>query len=136
MKRPLLFGYQLLIGLSDGCTGALLLFAPAMTLRLMGVHAPADVLAFVSFIGAFVLSTGLACLYGARLARQSNVCAKLETVWLLTTFTRGLVAIFVSASIVSNAMEPAWATVAASDGVIALLQAIGLRRGWLRDAAS
>jgi hypothetical protein len=57
--------YQTLIGLSDTLTGALLIVAPEFTLRLMGLHAPSDALAYLSFIGAFVLSVGLACLYGA-----------------------------------------------------------------------
>ena len=65
MNRPILIGYQVLIGLSDTLTGALLIIAPEFALRLMGLHAPADALPFLSFIGAFVLSVGLTCLYGA-----------------------------------------------------------------------
>jgi hypothetical protein len=40
MNRPILIGYQLLIGLSDTMTGALLMIAPAFTLGLMRLHAP------------------------------------------------------------------------------------------------
>ena len=95
MNRPVLLAYQALIGLSDTLTGALLIIAPEFTLRLMGLHVPSDALPYVSFIGAFVLSVGLACLYGAIvMARRGSPCT-LEAVWLLTAITRASVAIFV-----------------------------------------
>jgi hypothetical protein len=56
MKRPLLVGYQLLIGLSDTLTGALLIVAPALTLRMMLLQAPSDALIYISFMGAFVFA--------------------------------------------------------------------------------
>ena len=88
MSRPILIGYQLLIGFSDAMTGALLIIAPVFALGLMRLRAPADALPFVSFIGAFVLSVGLACLYGAFvIARRGSPC-KLQVVWLLTAITR------------------------------------------------
>ena len=93
MNRPILLGYQLLIGLSDAVTGALLIIAPEFTLRLMGLHVPTDSLPFLSFIGAFVLSVGLACLYGALVIAHRGSPCKLEVVWLLTAITRGSVAI-------------------------------------------
>lgn len=128
--RRLLFGYQMLVGLSDASTGLLLIFKPALTMRLMGLQPAPDTLPFLSFIGAFVLSVGIACFYGASLASAP----KLEAVWLLTALTRGLVATFVAASILSGAMEPGWAKVGITDAALALVQAIGLQKGWLRDA--
>jgi hypothetical protein len=133
--RGLLLGYQLLTGLSDAVTGVLLLFAPTLTMRLMGLHAAPDTLPFLSYIGAFVLSVGLACLYGAQLTRRKGSGQKLEAVWLLTAITRGLVALFIVWKISSDALELGWATVAFSDGALALLQTIGLDRGWLNRAA-
>lgn len=134
MKRPLLLAYQLLIGLSDTFTGALLIVAPELTLRLMRLHAPAVALPYLSFIGAFVLSVGLACLYGAALmVRRSRVC-QLETVWLLTAISRGSVAVFVLSKLVSGSLETGWLTVALMDGACVLIQAIGLRKGWLCHA--
>lgn len=132
MKRTLLFTYQLLTGVSDTATGILLVIAPAFTLRLMGVHAPSDALPFLSYIGVFVLSVGIACLYGAVLARVANSFDRLAVVWLLTGITRGLVAIFIVAKVASGVLEPSWTTVAFTDGAFALLQAFGLARGWLR----
>ncbi|MDR3751527.1 MAG: hypothetical protein P4K94_08590 [Terracidiphilus sp.] len=135
MNRPILFGYQLLIGLSDTLTGALLISAPALTLGLMRLHVPADALPFLSFIGAFVLSVGLACIYGAWLTHRKASATKIEIVWLLTAITRGSVAIFVVAQVLSGTLEAGWLTVAVTDGACVLIQAVGLRKGWLRHAA-
>ncbi|MHB1020852.1 MAG: hypothetical protein ACYC46_11765 [Acidobacteriaceae bacterium] len=136
MKRRLLFGYQLVIGLSDTSTGMLLIVAPALTLHLMRLHVLAVNLPFLSFIGAFVLSVGIACLYGAWLATRPAFAPKLEVVWLLTAIARGCVAIFVAWSILCGTLEAGWATVAISDGVCALLQGIGLAKGWLAHVAA
>jgi len=129
MKRFVLPAYQIVTGLSDTSTGLLLLFAPGLTLRLMKVDAGAEALPFLSYVGVFVLSVGIACLYGASLIKTPE---KLEVVWLLTGITRGLVALFVIASIVSGTLEPGWSTVACTDGVLSVLQFIGLATGWLR----
>lgn len=135
MSRPILLTYQMLIGLSDTLTGALLIVAPEFTLRLMGLQAPADVLPYIGFIGAFVLSVGLACVYGALLMLRRGSQAKIETVWLLTAFTRASVAAFILTQIVARTLPPGWITVAMTDGACVTIQAIGLRRGWLRNVA-
>lgn len=134
-RRSILLTYQLLTGLSDTSTGLLLLAAPALTLHLMRLAAPAAALPYLSYIGAFVLSTGLACLYGALLTTRPHFTPKLETVWLLTALTRAIVALFVLAKVSTAALPTGWLTVAASDGALALIQLIGLSRGWLSDAA-
>ena len=131
-RRPLLLLYQLLLGASDTSTGLLLLFAPALTLRLMKLQPPpADALPYLSYIGAFVLSTGLACLYGALLATRPHSAPKLEAVWLLTAITRAAVALFVFTSIFNGTLASGWLTVALSDGAFALIQLTGLAQGWL-----
>ncbi len=132
MKRSLLTAYQFLTGLPDTSTGLLLIAAPALTLRLMKLHVLEDTTPFLSYIGVFVLSVGLACLYGALLAFKGDCAEKLEVVWLLTAITRGLVGIFVAVKVASGALEPGWWTVAVTDGAFALLQGIGLTKGWLR----
>jgi len=132
MKRGLLLVYHSLTGLSDSSTGVLLIVAPGTTLHMMRLHAPQDALPYLSYVGVFVLSVGIACLYGGGLlATRPVLVQKLEAVWLLTAITRGLVAIFVVAKIVSGSLESGWITVALTDGAFALLQAIGLARGWL-----
>jgi hypothetical protein len=135
MNRRILISYQLLIGFSDTITGVLLMVAPVFTMDLMRLHAPADALPYISFIGAFVLSVGLSCLYGARLMfRRASPCM-LKVVWLLTAITRASVAIFVLAQILSQTLELGWLTVAFMDGACVLFQAIGLRKGWLANVA-
>jgi hypothetical protein len=135
VNRPVLIGYQVLIGLSDTITGALLIISPEFALRLMRLHVPGDALPFLSFIGAFVFSVGLACFYGVLvIARRGSPC-KVGVVWLLTAFTRASVAIFIAAQILAHTLEAGWLTVAISDGACVLIQAIGLRRGWLVHVA-
>lgn len=135
MNRRTIIGYQLLIGLSDTSTGALLIVAPSFALRLMMIQAPADALVYLSFIGAFVLSVGIACLYGGLLAYKRCFDKSLEAVWLLTAFSRASVAVFVVAQIAAGTLSSGWLTVAAVDGTCVVIQAIGLRRGWLKSAA-
>jgi hypothetical protein len=48
---------------------------------------------------------------------------------------RSSVAIFVFTQILAGSLETGWLTVALFDAACALLQAIGLRKGWLLDAA-
>lgn len=135
MKRPLLFGYQLATGLLDTGTGVLLILTPAATIRLMGLHAVASAsLPFLSYIGTFVLATGLACLYGALLTTRLIFAQKLEVVWILTGITRACVSLFLIAKLASGTLETGWITVAATDGVIMALQALGLSKGWLANA--
>ena len=139
MKRNLLLAYQLLTGLSDTGTGLLLIFAPALTLRLMELHVAPAALPYLSYMGVFVLSVGIACFYGALLVnRPANAqqTPKLEVVWLLTAITRVLVAIFVVVKIISGGLESGWITVALTDGAFAALQFLGLTRGWLNDVAA
>jgi hypothetical protein len=59
----------------------------------------------------------------------------METVWVLTAFMRSSVAVFVGSQILSSALEPGWLTVAVIDAACVAIQAVGLRRGWLRNAA-
>jgi len=135
MNRSILIGYQLLIGLSDTMTGALLMTAPAFTLGMMRLHAPDSALVYLSFIGAFVLSVGLSCLYGSYLMIRRGSLCKLEVVWLLTAIIRASVSIFVITQILSHMLEAGWLTVAITDGACVLIQAIGLRKGWLAYVA-
>jgi hypothetical protein len=101
----------------------------------MRLNAPGDALPFLSFIGAFVFSVGLACLYGAWImARRGSPC-KLEVVWLLTAITRASVAIFVAGQILAHTLEAGWLSVAITDGACVAIQAIGLRKGWLAYVA-
>jgi len=136
MTRFILLAYQLLTGLSDTSIGALLLIAPELVLRLVRQQAPPAAAVYLSFVGALVLPVGLACLYGAYLIFSGGSAKKLAIVWLLTAFTRASVAIFVVNQILASTLATGWLAVAAADGVCVLVQAIGLRRGWIAAAAT
>jgi len=135
MKRQLLLGYQLLTGFSDTATGLLLIFAPAATMRLMGLRVSSDALPLLSYIGAFVFSVGIACFYGAFLVTRT-AAQKLEVVWLLTGITRACVTVFIVAKLLTGVLDTGWASVALTDGAFAILQAAGLAKGWLTNAAN
>jgi hypothetical protein len=135
MNRSLLLAYQVLVGISDTLTGTLLIVAPELTLGLMHVQAPSDANPYISYLGAFVLSVGLACLYGAALMVREGSVRKLEAVWLLTAITRASVAIVIVAQVYAHALEAGWLNVAAFDAACVLIQAVGLRKGWLGNVA-
>ena len=127
--------YQIAAGLSDTCTGLLLLAAPAWTLRLMHVTQSPAPAVFASFLGAFVLGVGLTYLWLAlRYGQGLATTLEWESQWRCTGIIRGCVACFLFLELGSGRMEPAWSLVAFSDAALALLQAIGLHRGWLRSA--
>ncbi len=136
MKHRLLLSYQMLTGISDTSTGMLLIVEPELALRVMRLHVSTNTLPFLSFVGVFVLSVGIACVYGAVLATRTISVPKLEVVWLLTAITRTIVALFIVSKILLGTLEGGWLIVAISDGAFALVQAIGLSKGWLSDAAA
>lgn len=131
MRQSMLLVYQWVTGAVDVCAGVLLYLAPATALRTMGMQAPTDVAPYVSYIGAFVLSVGLSCLYGAWLLRQEATQERLETVWLLTAFARSAVAIYVIKGVLAGELEAPWMAVAMFDGICVVVQGAGLRWKWL-----
>ena len=134
MKDLYLLAYQLIAGVSDTLTGVLLIAAPMFTIRMMGLSVPCEASPFLSFIGAFVLAVGLSYLYGALLVRRTDGIPRLEAVWLLTAIIRSSVAIFVLAAVLGGTLAPGWLSIAIFDGICVLIQARGLRRGWLSHA--
>ncbi len=135
MNRSMVFAYQLLTGISDSSTGVLLVVAPALTLHMLDLRASPGAFVYLSFVGAFVFSVGLACLYGALLAHRGDNKARLEMVWLLTAFTRASVALFLIEQIAVGHLAIEWFTIAAFDGACVVIQAIGLHEDWLAYAA-
>jgi hypothetical protein len=100
----------------------------------MMLHAPDDAVIYISFIGAFVLATGLAYLYGASIVLHGCCETKLQVLWLITALTRTSVAIFVAAQVFAGTLPAGWTTVAATDATCVLIQVTGLRKGWLKSA--
>lgn len=123
--------FQWLAGTGDTATGGLLVFAPAWTLKLMGVQQLPQPVEFASFIGVFVLGVGLAYWMAARWPMNSQTSPRWQTVWVLTALIRSLVAGFLTWQILAGRMEKTWATVALTDGALAVFQWTGLKCGWL-----
>jgi hypothetical protein len=114
-------------GLCDASTGVLLVAAPALTLRLMGIEsAPADP-TFLRFVGVFVGGVGLCYLYPWLLdARRRE-----ERVWTVLEVSAGLrllVAAFVLTSVATGALVARWSMVAVTDLAFALAQLAGIAR--------
>ena len=128
-KAQFLKLWSLVMGSMDAITGLLLIIAPALVLHLLKIAPPsAESLIYLSWIGVFVMAVGLsyALALGGRRLRG-------ETVWIFTALVRILVAVFLTVRILDGSLAPAWAAVAISDGSVALIQGIIVRKGWWRD---
>jgi hypothetical protein len=130
--RSLILIYHFIAGLSDTATGLLLLFAPAFTLRLMGVTETPHPLFYARYIGVFVLSVGATyLLIPAVLRNAPDASTWWRAQWAITAFIRSFVALFVLSQIAFGVMESAWLAVVFTDATYAAIQCIGLRRRWL-----
>lgn len=130
-KNLILKWWSVGAGGMDAVTGLLLIFAPRLVLRLLGIETLAgEALLFLSWVGVFVLAVGLS--YGIALTGRAHG----EAVWMFTSLVRTLVAIFLMVQVVSGAMEPAWLLVAAGDGVVALAQGVILLAGWWKEGSA
>ena len=125
MKEPGARLFCAIAGSGDAAAGLLLVSAPALALRLLGIPHPGGDLVFLRFVGVFVGCVGLSCLYPLplrdRLRRTRRVAAALE----MTAMFRLAVALFLGVAVMVEALEPPWLTVGAYDAVVALAQ-IGL----------
>jgi len=127
--------YQWVAGLCDAGTGVLLVFAPAWTFRLMGLAILPQPVAFVRFVGVFVLCVGLSYL-GAVAAwpRVPRYEGQWRAQWSITALIRTAVALLLIWQIAAGAMESGWIGVVLTDAAFAIIQWVGLSRGWLRFA--
>ena len=132
-RAPSLF--CLAIGAGDAATGLLLVAAPALVLRLLGLGAPpgAD-LVFVRFVGVFVASVGLSYLY-PWLAGRAGRAPRLRTAIEITAGVRLAVALFLAIAVLAGALDLPWSAVGAYDALVASLQLGLLLRGFFGDAA-
>jgi hypothetical protein len=123
--------WSVMVGGMDALTGLLLIVSPATVLRLLRIEDPgADAMAYLSWIGVFVMAVGLS--YSFALGRHR---VRGETVWMFTALVRILVAVFLIIQITRETMAPAWIVVALSDGIVATVQMVILRKGWWREGA-
>lgn len=130
-KTRFLKFWSVAVGSMDALTGLLLIFAPDLVLRLLKIEAPSsDAMVFLSWIGVFVMAVGLS--YGLALGKHRGAG---QAVWTFTALVRILVTVFLIIQITKENMALAWAAVAFSDGVVALVQMVIIRKGWWREAS-
>ncbi|BCX47060.1 hypothetical protein HAHE_09680 [Haloferula helveola] len=115
------------VGAMDAATGILLILWPEWVLGMLGVEGVGvESMVFLRWIGVFVGSVGLS--YGLALREQRQG----KTVWQFTGLVRAGVAVFVTTSILRGSLDRAWIGVAATDALVAAVQAWGLRKEWWR----
>jgi hypothetical protein len=125
-RRQALF--CLLAGGGDAATGLLLVAAPSLVLRLLGLERPAADLALLRFVGVFVACVGLGYLHPwlrQRAHRRGRLLAALE----MTAAVRLAVALFLGFAVASGALEVRWLRVGLYDAALALAQIGLLARG-------
>ena len=121
--------WSLAVGSMDASTGLMLIFAPALTLRLMQVpEVEPSSLVFLSWMGVFIGSVGLSYTWVLKGCREA------ETVWVFTALVRTAVACFLVVKITAGDLPPAWLLVAATDAIVAFGQWAILRAGWWKGA--
>ena len=117
-----------LAGLMDATTGFLLLAAPNWTLRLMGITTlPLEPL-YQQWIGAFVCSVGCSYLFPFLLRAGPDRDRRSAGILTMATIVRLFIAFFSGVAIARGALEPAWISVTLTDGTLATLQIITLRK--------
>lgn len=130
MKNAKIWVYVMmfLAGLMDATTGALLLAAPNWTLRLMGITTlPLEPL-YQQWIGAFVCSVGCSYLFPFLLPAGPERDRRSLGILTMATIVRIFIAVFSGVAIARGDLEPAWISVTLTDGTLAGLQLIILRR--------
>lgn len=123
----------LLAGAMDTVTGALLLAAPAFTLRLMMIEMPADSGPFVRFVGAFVFGVGLSYFPPFLRHGRRDCDAALRSVFVTTGLIRLSVALFTGSAVAGGILVAAWLSVTLSDLALGSLQIWIVSRGVLDD---
>ena len=128
-RGPMLF--CLLAGGGDAATGLLLLAAPQLVLRLLGMTAPGEDLVLLRFVGVFVACVGLACLYPWLLHDRGH---RVRTAIEITTGVRLAVALFLGFAVMTGRLDLPWMTVGAYDALVAVAQIGLLVRGFFGAA--
>ena len=131
-RGPALF--CLLAGGGDAATGLLLIAAPRLVLRLLGVTVPDGDLVLLRWIGVFVACVGFAYLYPwlleAGVRRSRRVLAVAE----MTAGVRLAVALFVGIAVAAGSLDLPWVAVGGYDALVAMAQIGLLARGFFGHA--
>lgn len=131
--RALARALALLAGAMDATTGALLIAAPAFTLRMMFIEMPPGAGPFVRFIGAFVLGVGLSYFPPFLRHGRARCDAALRAVFVTTGLIRLSIGLFTGVAVASSMLAAAWLSVTLSDLTLAALQGYIVKRGVLDD---
>ena len=134
MKERGAFLFCAIAGGGDAAAGLLLVSAPALALRLLGIPHPGGDLLFLRLAGVFVGCVGLSYLYPwllrDRLRRAHRIVAAFE----ITAGFRLAVALFFGVALAIGSLELPWVTVGLYDAIVALAQIGLLVRGELGSA--
>ena len=119
--------YCLVAGGGDALTGFLLMVAPELVLRLMGIAPPME-LVHLRFIGAFVTGVGLS--YGLPFLASDDTSRRVRLLAVFDTsaLIRFLVGAFVFIALIQGDLARAWSTVAVTDLALASFQVLSRRR--------
>ena len=131
-RGPLLF--CLVAGGGDVATGLLLLAAPELMLRLLGIERPEGSLELFRFVGVFVASVGTAYLY-PWLRGGTGQRHRLATAIEITAGIRIAVAAFLVCAVALREMGSPWLTVGTYDALVAAAQLALLARGFFGRAS-
>lgn len=118
-------------GGGDAATGLLLVSAPALALRLLGIPQPGGDLLFLRLVGVFVGCVGLSYLYPWLLRDRLRRARRIEAAFEITAGFRLAVALFLGVALAAGSLELPWATVGVYDAIVALAQIGLLVRGEL-----
>lgn len=121
--------FCLVAGGGDAATGLLLVAAPSLVLRLLGIAGTSGDLVYLRFVGVFVGCVGLAYLWpwlsrdGGR--RSRRIVSAVE----MTAGARLAVALFLGVAVAAGALDLPWMTVGVYDALVAMAQLWLLARG-------
>ena len=121
-------------GGGDAATGLLLVSAPALALRLLGIPHPGGDLLFLRLVGVFVGCVGLSYLYPWLLRDRLRRARRIVAAFEITAGFRLAVALFLGVALATGSLELPWATVGVYDAIVALAQIGLLVRGELGGA--
>ena len=132
--RPRLALYQYIAGISESVAGMFLVGFPVVTFRFMGLNVIPP-LAFIRYIGVFVLAVGLTYMWTAiRWPLNEYAIPVWITQWKITALIHSLVALLIFWQLMARGLEARWLVVAIFEGVFAAVQLIGLDQGWIERA--
>ena len=137
INKQVIGWWNLAVGSMDAATGILLVFLPAVTLRVMGLPVPgAEGLTYLSWVGVFVTTVGCAYYLAIGVPKTHAEFCIWKTVWKITALARSLVGAFVIWKIAAGDIGVRWIMVALADWAVAGVQWYGLRNKWLQEGGS